>query len=60
MPDDSERLETLRVDIALRLRKVCVAMPQDEFDRLVERIAQLEYKYEQTRERFPPPPPREV
>jgi hypothetical protein len=55
MPSDATRLETLRIDIARRLRNICEAMPQQEFDALVERIAQLEYKYEQIRELFPPP-----
>jgi hypothetical protein len=58
MPDDTNRLEALRVDIALRLRRVCEAMPEQEFDALVDRIAQLEYKYEQVRDLFPPPPRR--
>jgi hypothetical protein len=57
MPDDSVRLAALRTDIAQRLRKVCEAMPQNEFDQLVDRIAQLEYKYEQIRELLPPRPP---
>lgn len=57
MPDDSARLATLRSDVATRLRKICEAMPQNEFDQLVDRIAQLAYKYEQIRDLFPPPPP---
>jgi hypothetical protein len=56
MPEGSDRLAMLRADISQRLRKVCEAMPQHEFDQLVERIAQLEYKYEQIRDLFPPPP----
>ena len=60
MSDESDRLLTLRADISRRLRKVCEALPQGEFDQLVERIAQLEYKYEQIRELFPPPPRTEL
>jgi hypothetical protein len=60
MSDKSERLLTLRADISRRLRKVCEAMPQGEFDQLVARIAQLEYKYEQIRELSPPPPSTEM
>jgi hypothetical protein len=47
MSDEPARLTELRVDIARRLRNVCAAMPEDEFDTLIQRIAQTEYKYEQ-------------
>lgn len=43
---DSPRLAELRVEIAERLRKVCIAMPDEEFDALVARMAEVEYKYE--------------
>jgi hypothetical protein len=56
MQSDPERLAELRTDIGKRLRNVCAAMPQDEFDRLVERIAEIEYKYEQMRDDWTPPP----
>jgi hypothetical protein len=46
----AKRLEALRTDIAVRLRSICAAMPQSEFDELVERIASIEYKYEQRQE----------
>jgi hypothetical protein len=42
---DSPRLAELRAAIAERLRNVCSAMPQDEFDTLVARMAEVEYKY---------------
>jgi hypothetical protein len=47
MLSEPARLVELRTSIAQRLRTVCGSMPQDEFDRLVQRIAQIEYKYEQ-------------
>jgi hypothetical protein len=59
MPDEATRLETLHVDIAKRLRQICAAMPENEFDQLVQQIARLEYKYEQIREIFPQPRGRE-
>ena len=43
---DSPRLAELRVEIAERLRKVCVAMPDEEFAALVARMAEVEYKDE--------------
>jgi len=43
---DSPRLAELRAAIAERLRNVCSAMPQDEFDALVARMAEVERKYE--------------
>jgi hypothetical protein len=56
MPSDPERLAELRTDIAKRLRNVCAALPPDAFDRLVARIAEIEFKYEQMREELTPPP----
>jgi hypothetical protein len=43
---DSPRLAELRAAISERLRKVCGAMPQHEFDALVARMAEVEYRYE--------------
>lgn len=34
-----------RTSIAERIRAVCAHLPADEFDRLVERMAQIEIKY---------------
>jgi hypothetical protein len=55
MQSDPERLAELREDVARRLRNVCAAMPQDEFDHLVARIADIEYRYEQMRDDWTPP-----
>lgn len=43
---DNPRLAELRAMISARLRGVCSAMPQPEFDALVARAAEIEYKYE--------------
>lgn len=50
MDDRSEelpeaRLERTKARIAARLRPVCVAMPEEEFDKLVQQIATIEIKY---------------
>jgi hypothetical protein len=47
MPNEPARLVELRTSIARRLRAVCSAMPPHDFDGLVQRIAEIEYKYEQ-------------
>jgi hypothetical protein len=47
MQTDPDRLLQLRANIADRLRRICAAMPEDDFERLVRRIAEIEYKYEQ-------------
>jgi hypothetical protein len=43
---DNPRLAELRAMISNRLRTVCSAMPKPEFDDLVARAAEIEYKYE--------------
>ena len=45
-PATSARLQGLIEDIARRLRPVCGAMPEAEFQSLVERMARTQYKYE--------------
>ena len=45
-PATSTRLQGLIEDIARRLRPACEAMPEAEFQSLVERIARTQYKYE--------------
>ena len=47
MPTEPARLVEIRTSIARRLRAVCGAMPPREFDGLVQRIAEIEYRYEQ-------------
>ena len=42
----SARLQGLIEDITRRLRPVCGAMPEAEFQSLVERMARTQYKYE--------------
>jgi hypothetical protein len=44
-PATSARLRGLIEDIARRLRPVCGAMPEAEFQSLVERMARTQYKY---------------
>jgi hypothetical protein len=38
-------LEALRRDIAKRLRPSCANMPQEEFDKMVARMALIEWKH---------------
>jgi hypothetical protein len=45
-PATSTRLQGLIEDITRRLRPVCGAMPEAEFQALVERMARTQYKYE--------------
>jgi hypothetical protein len=45
-PATSARLQGLIEDITRRLRPVCGAMPEAEFQALVERMARTQYKYE--------------
>jgi hypothetical protein len=35
----------LKKDVAARLRQVCAAMPESEFDRLVDQIVSINLKY---------------
>jgi hypothetical protein len=43
--DDNRDLETLKADIASRLRSACEHFPDSEFEELVTQIAQIELKY---------------
>ena len=38
-------LESIRRDIAERLRATCADMPQEEFEKLVARMALIEWKH---------------
>ncbi len=38
-------LESIRRDIAERLRPSCRTMPEDEFDKMVSRMALIEWKH---------------
>ena len=42
----AKKLEAIRREIADRLRPVCANMADDEFDRLVMRMALIEWKHE--------------
>jgi hypothetical protein len=44
-PARTERVLRLKVQIRQRLEGVCCHFPADEFDSLIERMAQLEIKY---------------
>lgn len=52
---DERQLQSLKWEIAGRLRPVCQCLPDEEFEALVERIARVQRKYEQQRssELFP-------
>ena len=45
----TSRLVELKEDIAQRIRPVVRDLPEAEFDALVARMAELQYKYEQRR-----------
>jgi hypothetical protein len=38
-------LESIRRDIAQRLRPACANMPEDEFEKMVARMALIEWKH---------------
>ena len=42
---DQTRLEALRKRIAERIRPVCVGMPEEDFEKMVARMALIEYKH---------------
>ena len=42
----SGRLSVIMMEVRERLRPVCPDLPDDEFDEMVERIAQTQHKYE--------------
>lgn len=44
---EERQVEALKQQIANRLRSVCAQVPAEEFDRLVDRIARIQRKYEQ-------------
>ena len=46
MPRMAELLSEMLAAIRVRLRPICAAMPQAEFDELTQRIAEIEYKYD--------------
>jgi len=39
-------LESIRRDIAERLRPACADMPQEEFEKMVARMALIEWKHQ--------------
>ena len=43
------RLDALRRDLAARIRPLVPDLSEDEFQALIERMAQLQYKYEARR-----------
>ena len=45
MQSPPDNLESLRRDIAERLRPTCAHMPDDEFEKMVARIALIEWKH---------------
>jgi hypothetical protein len=54
------RILRLKVQIRQRLEGVCCQFPADEFDALIERMAELEIKYTQRREDLRREVPREA
>ena len=42
----AERLEHIEAELRRRLRSSCEAMPDDQFQELVQRMAALQLKYE--------------
>ena len=45
MQQPSTNLETIRRDIAERLRPTCAHMSEEEFDKMVTRMALIEWKH---------------
>ena len=45
MQHESVNLESMRRDIAKRLRSSCADMPEEEFDKMVTRMALIEWKH---------------
>jgi hypothetical protein len=45
-PTRDERLAALRADLARRLRPLCSAMPDVEFDALMRQMAERQLRYE--------------
>ena len=45
MQYESLNLESMRRDIAKRLRSSCADMPEDEFETMVTRMALIEWKH---------------
>jgi hypothetical protein len=46
---EDRQLQALEEKIAERLRSVCEHVPDEEFKRLIERMARVQRKYEQLR-----------
>ena len=42
---DATRLEATRKKIAERIRPVCGGMPEEDFEKMVSRMALIEYKH---------------
>ena len=45
MQYETMNLESIRRDIARRLRPSCANMPEDEFEKMVARMALIEWKH---------------
>jgi len=45
MQYESTNLESIRRDIAKRLRASCASMPEEEFEKMVARMALIEWKH---------------
>ena len=45
MQSPPTNLESVRRDIAQRLRPTCADMPEEEFEKMVARIALIKWKY---------------
>ena len=44
-PNPTPNLKTIRQDIAERLRHTCADMPEEDFDKMVSRMALIEWKH---------------
>jgi hypothetical protein len=45
MHNEPNSLESIKRELAERLRPTCAAMPEDEFDKMVSRMALIEWKH---------------
>ncbi|MDP9204509.1 MAG: hypothetical protein M3P12_03505 [Gemmatimonadota bacterium] len=54
-----EAIAAARSEIARRIARFCPTLPPDEFEKLLDRMAQIRWKYEALPFRAEPPPSEE-
>lgn len=56
----ADRLTEIRESIAHRIQRICGQMPREEYDALLDRMANIERKYELAENLLNLPDPKEV